>query len=322
MEKKKRAKNNASRILRLLKEIGPTRYTEISAILKTSGSAVSYALNNKLLPDKFVERLQNRKYAITTTGQLFLQFDQLNRFMENEANPSYEEKLQITSITENLGPFLEKRRAVPVRIALIGSADLNSTKAFDAIRSELSYLPSLLLHRFAYVVGRQRGLDQPGLESHSPHYDNLRWMKDAYDFDATLILSLNPRRLVRSLNWDNIFEESKKKDESFLRGIQIADQKIQEDKEKFLLNFVIKELEYRSERTKEYLSHATDGSTDALLCFSSDELAERLSGMIERMLKSLSLKMSKTEREVILNASLKKNFRIAAKTIFMIEKRD
>jgi hypothetical protein len=319
MEKKKRAQSNATRILTLLNEKGPTRFNDICEILKSSPSAISYALNRKLLP-QLVERLPGRKYNITSSGKAILEINQLNRFMENEENPTYDEEFQFASLIEHPAPFLEARNAVPVKIALLGPPDLGS-KGLDSIKRELGYFPGLLIDRFAEVVGNYRGLNQkPELGSNSPHYDNLRWMKDAYDFEATLIIDVNPRSLIRSLDWDQIISESRKKDEIFFLGLQEVKRQIQKNREKLISEFLRRELAYKVERTADYLGRASNESIDALLGFSESEVKERLSRILDNMINSLNINMSRIERDSLLSHIQRESFRISSKTIFVIEK--
>jgi predicted transcriptional regulator len=321
MQKKKRAKNNATRILTLLKEKGPLGLTEISVELKTSDSAVLYALRNKLLPNNFVETGDRRKYKITTNGKLFLQIGQLNRFLENERKPSYDEELQIVALTEKPVPFLGEKNAIPVKLALMGSADLDFKKAFDKIRFEISYFPQLLLHHFAEIVGRQRGLQPPILGSFSPNYDNLRWIKDAYDFEITFILNLNPRETIESLDWGRIFKVSKRNDELFAKGLQSAKLMAQKNKKWIIRDFLTIELDYTSERTNSYLANILDDSTDAIFGHSADEVVDKFVKRIEKTLFSAELGATKSEIKALLRKSLKQKFNLVPTILHIIEEK-
>lgn len=304
----------------MLANKGPMAFGEMRRDLGTkSSSSVSYALR-KLGP--LTVRNKERKYEITASGRLCLQIDQLTRWVEDGAKPTYEEKMESISIIEAPEPFLEQNNKTKVDIALIGSADLNLRKMFDTVRFEISTLSSLLLYRFADEIGRQKGLQRPSLGALSPGYDTLRWIKDAYDFETVLMFHLDPKKLIESLDWPKIFETSRRKDAQYAEGLQIVKQRMQREKKRILRDHLTEELNRTSELAKDYITKTFDESQnpDVLVGHSQEEVANRLAERIEGMLSSAPFHATRREIRALLDENLRQKFSIVPKTLYVIEK--
>lgn len=319
-------KNHSIRILEILDEEGPQTFGELQEKLDTSASAVSYALRKKL--PSLVERgLADRKYRITEAGRFVRHNSQLMREVDQGAKTVYKEKSAILADAVDSTPFLEQYSKVPLDVGFIGDGDLNFQKILDKIwKSTLKYLPSELIYTLAEEVGRQRGfLSPPELEFPPRICKKLLWIKKAYDFEITLMLHLNPKKVIRSIDWPRTLEKGRENDKHLMKSLQIAAENMLEafraNKNETLAHYVTQELEFATQGKKLVLGGFVGRSLEKghPVARSEDELLRK---MVKEIQDHLFVKEVVTEEEIrdLLIKMLKQEFRIASTTLYYVEK--
>jgi DNA-binding PadR family transcriptional regulator len=295
---------------------GPKSYTEIQKMLETkSSSAVSYVLLKKLEPLGLIFKNHEGKYEITETGRFVLRNEQIAHQFRLGALPAYKESSAILSDIAAAEPFLEQNNRIPFDLSLIGDANLNFQKLLDKISVDLYYLPSRLMHQFAEEVGRQKGLQRPDLGALSPCYDNLRWIKDSYDFEITLMLHFKPRELIKSIDWQKTFKRCRNMDKNFRRGLQIARRRIERKKRNLFETHITQELKYAAASNPVQDSL---GSKEILVGRSKEEILAKLTEKIEKDLPPIYEEFSEQEIRAILRKNLRERFRIVQTTVFTL----
>lgn len=318
-------KNYSSKILEILDEQGPKTWSELKEKLAAkSPTAVSYAIK-KL--QYLVERGLDRKYRITEAGRVVRRNSQLIREVDQGATTAYKEKSITLTSTIAPVPYLKQYNKIPFDMSLIGDGDLVFQKILDKFyNDEFKYLPNHLIDTIADEVGRQRGLNPPTLEFPPRVHERMDWIRKAYDFEITLMLHFNPKKVIRSIDWSKTMEKARENNKHLMKSLQIAAERMLEsfrtNKNETLAHYVTEELEFAMHGKSLVLGGFIERSLEEGHSVARSE-KELLKGLTKRIQDGLFVKNVVTEEEIgnMLAKKLKEEFRIASTTIYYVEKR-
>jgi DNA-binding Lrp family transcriptional regulator len=315
-------KTYSSKILELLEAEGPQKWGDIKKHLgDVYPEPISYALKKLDAADLIEKDLTTRKYAITEAGRFVLHNEHLGRLVIDGRSPAYKKmdwrfwstELQLMSYLE-----VEQLNKMPLDICLLGDADLDYQKVLEKIQRELfSFFPQMLMREFAEEVAWQRGLKEPPLldlaQMGLPRIDRLLWVKEAYNYEITLLLHFNPRELINSMPWTEILKNAKQDKSGILERMKKRIEELRADKDKVLED-------YANSEFKSWILKTDFAKQSTIDVFASSE-TELVDKMVESIMKDPIVKglSNKQEVKAAVNRKLSE-YKIVPKTVFLVEK--
>jgi hypothetical protein len=312
----------------MLESIGSQKFGEIRKQLEAFQSPTSYALK-KLLVSGFVKKNQETgKYEITDAGRFILHNDHLNRVIKNRKT-GYKERFLSFETGLELEPALDQYNKIPLGVGLIGDSDLDYEKLLEKVGVWLfSIFPTRIFREFVREVGWQRGIKEPeslDLNETRPQSKRLSWIKNAYDFEIGLWLNLNPRKLVKSIPWEEILSKARESDRVHAEWLdrfkktRVKDLNI--DRAAILERYVQQGLEY-SLLQKGCINDMIEPSQSlrpSVVASSKEELLEGIVDSIREQPFAKALLKKKDIRKA-LASKLETEYKVVSKTIFTFEK--
>lgn len=236
------------------------------------------------------------------------------------------QKVTSDAILYQLHPPMEGLpQYLPLGVDLIINKEIDPKKLYEMVEKELKVFSRTLTSRIVEGVGKLNGVEREMLRDLSDikYHDDLVWMRRAYNFNLTLMLHINGKALIEQVNWEEALEKAKEIDKRFLRGVQIAQEKMEKawknNKKKVIKDITNRRLEFAAEQRIIWLTHEETQLKSKRMGSSEEEVLDTLiRGIVES--PYLKEKVTKQEIRTILNKMLRKEeIRIVPITIYGIE---
>jgi predicted transcriptional regulator len=328
------SKTHASRILEILNGARPQSFTELQELLGTSPSVTAYALKVLMPKDgPLIKRDQaTRKYEITERGRFLLRNEQLSRAIKVGKAPAQKESYSyVTTELSHMEPVLGSFDRMPFEMGFIGESNINFDKLAEKIKHTLNYLPRVLMREFAEEVAWQKGVREPETltpprEEGNFYTDRLSYIKEAYDYEITMLIHFNPRQLIRRISWPEMLKDAREKDAHLKEGRKIAQKlelrDLKLDREKMLEEYVTTGLENAVHRGVFLKNMVEPGLEDSLgdIASGEDQLIKKVVEYIKTWCFLAKPLLKDEDIEAAIRKKLGQGYRIVQQTIFMVEK--
>jgi hypothetical protein len=133
---------------------------------------------------------------------------------------------------------------VPFDLALIGDADVDFQKLLTKVSMNFSYFVPDLMQKFAEEIGWERGLKPPpGLPEKPRILEYFQWIKEAYNYEITLMMHFNPKSVIQTIDWNETLKRVKQLEKDVAHAFTLREEK-RKEKGKTLEDIIMSRLEF------------------------------------------------------------------------------
>lgn len=185
------------------------------------------------------------------------------------------------------------------------------------IEKELTVFSTSLTSRIVDAVGKLNGVELEMLRDlpEIKWYDDLVWMKRAYDFDLTVILHASGKELMATVDWQKAFERAREFDAILQQIVRKMEELWKNNKQKILEEQIRATLEFAAMGSNSIANILKSDYSEIGL--SEEEVLAKLARSVEESVKG---RISTQEIRTMLEKKLEEGkFKLAAITIYGVE---